>query len=170
MNTMKLTLPIVALAFGLGVSAQAESTLTLNGIHNCCKSCENGLTKAVSKIKDVTLTSTKTSVTITAKTSADAKKAATAIIDAGYYGTTGDEAKPAAATTPETKVKSATVTNVHMCCGKCAKAANEAIKSVAGITKGEAIAKETSFTVEGEFNASELVAALQKAGFNGKVK
>ena len=108
--------------------------------------------------------------TNTAKNKADAKKAADAILEAGYYGTTGEEAKPAAASAPEKNVKSATVTNVHMCCAKCSKAANEAIKSVAGITKGEAVAKETSFTVEGDFKVSELLAAIQKAGFNGKVK
>jgi copper chaperone CopZ len=173
MNTMKLTLPIFALCFGLGMSAHAEATLTLNGIHNCCKSCENGLIKAVSKVRDVTLVSTKTSVTITAKNKADAKKAAAAILDAGYFGTSEDDAKPsstAPAKAPEPQVKTATVSGLHLCCGKCAKAANEAIKTVAGITKGEAMPKVTTVTVEGDFKASDLIAALNKAGFNGKIQ
>lgn len=161
----------------LTASVRAETTLTMTGVHNCCKSCTNGIIKAAADLKDVTVTPEGKTVTIVSKKKGDAKKAAEAIIAAGYFGTIeGDEAasksanKPAAAAKPEAKMTKATVSGVHLCCKKCEVAAADAVKTVAGITKSDIVAKATSFTVEGEFTKSELTAALNAAGFAGDIK
>lgn len=159
----------------LAASVRAETTLTMTGVHNCCGSCAKGITKAGSIGEGVTVTvpDKGTTVTIVSKKKGDAKKAAEAIIAAGYYGKIeGEESanKPAVAAKPEAKMTKATVSGVHLCCKKCEIAAADAVKTVAGITKTDIVAKATSFTVEGEFTKSELVAALNAAGFAGDIK
>jgi copper chaperone CopZ len=59
---------------------------------------------------------------------------------------------------------------VHLCCQKCADAATDAVKAVAGVTKYDIVSKAESFTVEGEFAKADLVAALNSAGFAGDIK
>ncbi|WP_009958831.1 hypothetical protein [Verrucomicrobium spinosum] len=160
-----ITLLATAILLSLGLSAQAESTLTLNGIHNCCKGCENGITKAITKVDGATAAVTKTSVTITAKSKSDLDKAVDSLLDAGYYGE-GATVKAVA----DKQVKTATVSHTHLCCGKCVKGVDEAIKNVNGATKHNATKGEDSFTVEGDFNLTDLQTALNKAGYNGKIE
>ncbi len=157
------TLSVITLA--LGLSAQAESTVTLTGVHNCCKKCEKGITEAVAKVSGATATADKDKVTITAKSDADAKKAAASLVDAGYFGV-GAEA-PAIT---DAKVKSATIEGVHLCCGKCVDAFNKAATATAGVSKTDAVKGATSVKVEGDFSTKEFLAALNKGGFNGKLK
>ena len=163
--------------FAIAASVRAETTLVMTGVHNCCKSCTNGIIKAASSLSDVTVTPEGKTVTIVSKKKGDAKKAAEAIIAAGYYGKIeGEEsasksaAKPAFSAKPEAKMTKATVSGVHLCCKKCEVAAADAVKTVAGITKSDIVAKATSFTVEGEFTKSELASALNAAGFAGDIK
>jgi hypothetical protein len=163
--------------FAIAASARGETTLVMTGVHNCCKSCTNGIIKAASSLSDVTVTPEGKTVTIVSKKKGDAKKAAEAIIAAGYYGKIeGEEsapksaAKPAFSAKPEAKMTKATVSGVHLCCKKCEVAAADAVKTVAGITKSDIVAKATSFTVEGEFTKSELASALNAAGFAGDIK
>jgi len=174
---MKLFTLLTILA--LTASVRAETTLTMTGVHNCCGSCAKGITKAGTSVgSDVTVTVPEkgTTVTIVSKKKGDAKKAADAIIAAGYYGKIeGEESnaksasKPSAAK-PEAKMTKATVSGVHLCCKKCEVAAADAVKTVPGITKSDIVAKATSFTVEGEFTKTELATALNAAGFAGDIK
>ena len=150
----------------ISMTAYADATLKLEGIHNCCKKCEKGIVDAVATVPGASAVATKTSVTITAKSDEDTKKAAAALVSAGYYGK-GAEA-PAAV--DSAKTKSATVGGVHLCCPKCADAANKAASSVAGVTKSSATKGEKSFTVEGDFSKADLQAALLKAGFSGTIQ
>ncbi len=163
----------------LTASVRAETTLTMTGVHNCCGSCAKGITKAGSIGEGVTIDvpDKSTTVTIVSKKKGDAKKAADAIIAAGYFGKIeGEESasksasKPAAAAKPEAKMTKATVSGVHLCCKKCEVAAADAVKTVPGITKSDIVAKATSFTVEGEFTKTELATALNAAGFAGDIK
>lgn len=172
MNT-KLTITSLILALGLSLGANAES-LTVSGIHNCCKSCENGIKKAVETVKGATLTSsTKTSATLEVKSKSDAKKILNALEDAGYYGSVegaGESASSTTASRPDKQLKGATVTGLHLCCQKCATAAAEAVNSVSGVTGHTVASKAKSFEVKGEFSQQALAAALNKAGFSGKIK
>jgi copper chaperone CopZ len=159
--------------FALAAFARAETTVTMTGVHNCCKSCTNGIVKAGTSVgKDITVTAEGKTVTITTKKKTDAKKAVEAIIAAGYFGKVeGEEAesKSTAAAKPEAKITKATVSGVHLCCQKCANAAIAAVKNVPGITKHDIVSKAESFTVEGEFTKAELTAALNAEGLGGAI-
>lgn len=164
---MKNTLLTAFISLSLGLIAHAESTLTLKGVHNCCGKCDKGIVGAVAKVDGASAKTNKGEVTITAKNDADLKKAFESLKAAGYYGKgAGDEA-PAADTA---KVTSATVDGVHLCCGKCADAANKAAMAAAGVTKSSAVKGDTSFKVEGNFSKSDLLAALNKGGLHGTIK
>ncbi len=172
---MKLLTVLSILA--LAATVRAETTLTMTGLHNCCGSCAKGITKAGMSVGDdvtIDVPEKSSTVTITTKKKGDAKKVAEAIIAAGYFGRfEGDayEAKPStAAAKPEAKLTKATVSGVHLCCKGCANAATDAVKAVAGVTAYNIVAKETSFTVEGEFAKADLNAALNAAGFAGDIK
>lgn len=162
----------IALALLLANPAFAEVTVTLEGVHNCCKSCTNGITKAVTSVKDVTAAAEGGTVTITAKTKASAKKAVEALLAAGYYGTGAEAEKTASTTTsaPAKKLTEATVSGAHLCCQKCANAMADAVKSVPGVTGHTVASKASTFTVQGEFTEADLLAAMNKAGFHGEVK
>ena len=171
---MKFTMKsiIIAATFVSFVTfANAEATVTLSGLHNCCKSCANGITKAATSVDGVKAEISGQDVTLTAKSNSDIKKAVTALMDAGFYGTGAE--KDSASTksaAPAKKVKSATVSGVHLCCGKCVTAMSKAVNSVTGVTEANIEDKAKSFTVKGEFDAAELLSAMNKAGFNGKIK
>lgn len=153
-------------------SLAAETTVTLSGVHNCCKGCTNGIVKAVATVKDATATAVGKTVTITAKSKADARKAVEALEAAGYYGTSdaAEKASASSGSAASKKLTEATVSSVHLCCQKCATAMADAVKSVPGVTEHTVASKASTFTVKGEFTEAELVAALNKAGFAGTVK
>ena len=161
-------LSVVALA----ASVQAETTLTMTGVHNCCGSCAKGIIKAAADLKDVTVTVPEkgTTVTIVSKKKGDAKKAAEAIIAAGYYGKFEGQDEVSSSSNATAKMAKATVSGVHLCCKKCVTAAEGAVKSVSGVSSYEIVSKADSFTVEGEFSKSDLAAALNAAGFAGDIK
>lgn len=162
---MKSTLLIVTASLMALTSLRAESTLVLEGVHNCCKKCENGIADAAAKVEGATAAAEKGKVTITAKDEATAKKAAASLVSNGYYGQ-GAEAPEV----HEATVKATTVGGVHLCCGKCVTAVEKAVTAVKGVTSLDATKGATSFKVEGEFSTKELATALNKAGFNGSLK
>jgi copper chaperone CopZ len=165
--TMKTLATLLAIAFSaISLTAYGDATLTVEGVHNCCKKCEKGITAAVTSVPGATAAITKTSVTITAKSDADAKKAAEALGAAGYFGTGIDAPAPAASA----PAKSATVEGLHLCCQKCADNINTAVLHVAGVTTSGAVKTSKSFTVEGDFSPADLQAALLKAGFTCTIK
>ena len=161
--TTLVTTTVAALA--LSLSVHAESTLTVTGVHNCCKKCDNGILDAVKKVDGASAVTDKSTVTITAKDDATAKKAVESLLAAGYAG---KNAEPAAIT--DAKVKTATVSGVHLCCGKCVTAAEKAVLSVSGVSKHTATKGAETFTVEGDFSTQQLASALNKAGLNGTIK
>ena len=68
------------------------------------------------------------------------------------------------------KVTSLKLTGIHDCCGSCNKAIKTAIKSVDGVKRDTARAKNNRLTVDGNFDAAEVVKALNAAGFHVKVE
>jgi copper chaperone CopZ len=160
---------ILTVLFASATLASAATTVTLEGVHNCCKSCTNGIVKAAAGLKDVEVTADGETITITAKSKANAKKAVEAIMAAGYYGT-GAEAESASATKADKTLKEATVTGAHLCCQKCVNAMSAAVKSVPGVTEADIVSKQSTFTVKGEFSSQALIAAMNKAGFHGSIK
>jgi copper chaperone CopZ len=93
-------------------------------------------------------------------------------VAAGYFGKSSDKSVKLHAGNHAAgkKVHSLEVKGVHLCCGKCVSAVNDAVTSVAGV-KGTTAAKGVeSFTVTGDFNDAAVFAALQKAGLAGRAK
>ena len=67
------------------------------------------------------------------------------------------------------KVQTLRVEGVHLCCGKCVKAVDRAVKSVPGAKEHTAVKGAKTFEVTGDFNDKDLFTALQKEGLTGKV-
>jgi copper chaperone CopZ len=158
------------------IPAVTETKVELKKVHMCCDGCAEEVAEILQKVQGVT------SVTIdqktnTAKFSAADEKAAQRALDAlaraGFHGDTGGAKgyafKDDSGVKPG-KVKSLTVTGFHNSCGGCVKAFREAIKDVKGVNGDNLKAKVNSAEISGEFDAAELVAALNKGGFHVKVK
>jgi copper chaperone CopZ len=145
--------------------ASAASTVTLEKTHLCCHSCVKDAEKTVASIPGATAACDMDakSITITAPDDATAQQAVDALVAAGFYGTaTGATVKDDSGA-PTGNVTSLTISDIHNCCGKCAKAINAVIKTVPGAT-AEVKPKETTFTVTGDFDAQKLVQALMMRG------
>lgn len=172
---MKMLRPfaIAAVLFAMAGFAHAETKVELKGVHLCCPACVNGVAKVLKGIDGVTgkCNQKAKTVTITAKDDETAQKALDALAAAGFHGDTGNEklAQKDDSGASAGKVKSITVSGVHNCCGACCKAIKTAVKGVSGVTGDTAKPKENTFEVTGDFDAQELVKALNAAGFHVKV-
>jgi hypothetical protein len=164
-NAMKTPLFAAVLSFTSAVSLLADSNIVLTGVHNCCKKCDTGITEAVAKVDGASAKTEKRKVTITAKDEATAKLAVQSLVKNGYFGEGA-----VAPVVGDQKVKSATVNGLHLCCGKCVTAAEEAVLSVPGVTGHNAEKGAASFKVDGDFSTQQLAAALHKAGLHGEIK
>jgi copper chaperone CopZ len=162
---MKNTLLTFTTLLALSLAAHADTTVTLTGLHNCCGGCEKGIVKAITSVKDVSVVVDDTTATITAKKKGDADKAVAALMAAGYFGEGAPTAK-----IDDKKVTTATVSGTHLCCGKCVKGIDEAVKNVKGATAHTATKNAESFTVTGDFNLKDLLTALNKAGYHGTIE
>jgi copper chaperone CopZ len=166
---------LVGVIFAMAISgaARADTTVELKGVHLCCPAC----TKAVSDILKKEGATGKCdkdakTVTITAKDDAAAQKALDALAAGGFSGETDNKDLKIKEDSgvEKGKVKSLTVTGVHNCCGACCKAIKETVKKVDGVKGDTAKPKMDTFEVTGDFDAAELVKALNTAGFHVKVK
>ena len=174
---MKSIRMIAASSFALLVfvaSAPAETKVELKGVHLCCGQCVKAVNGILGKIDGVkgTCDQSAGTVTITAPDAATAQKALDALAAGGFHGDTGnadlkikDDSGVKAG-----KVKTLTLTGVHNCCGNCCKGIKATVKKVDGVTSDTAKPKVDTFEVTGDFDAAELVKALNAAGFHVKVK
>ena len=168
---------VAACALALaGTAGAAETPVELKSVHMCCPGCAKAVAGTLQKVEGVTGVAVDQK-TATAKFAAADEKAAQRALDAlaaaGFHGDTGgakgfafkDDSGAKAG-----KVKSLTVTGFHNSCGGCVDSFREAIKDVKGVTGDNAKAKVPTAEVTGDFDAAELVKALNKAGFHVKVK
>lgn len=154
-------------------TALAESKVTVSNVHLCCGACVQGVKKALADVDGVSHTSDMKAgkVTITASSDEAAQKALDALQAAGFYGKSdSDKVKFAKVKAPEGKVKRLQVSGVHNCCGACNKAIQAALSSVDGVAGNSAKPKQSSFVVEGDFDAAAVVEALLNKGFAVTVK
>jgi periplasmic mercuric ion binding protein len=156
------------------VRAETEVKVELKGTHLCCPGCTKAAGEILGKIDGVTgkCDQKAGTISITAKDADTAKKALQALADGGFHGDTGnkDLAMKDDSGAEKGKVKTLTLTGVHDCCGRCNGAIKDAIKKVDGVTGDTAKAKTDTFEVTGEFDAVDLVKALNAAGYHVKVK
>jgi len=177
-DLMKFSRLLVATSFctflALGAVARAETKVEVKGVHICCGACvsaANKILKGVDGAKGVVDRKAK-SITITAPDDATAQKALDALAAGGFHGDTGnkdltfkDDSGASAG-----KVKKVTVSGIHNCCGACTAGIKAAVKKVDGATGSTVKPKAETFDVTGDFDATDLVKTLNKAGFHVKVE
>ena len=171
---MKSVAAIVAIAFAfIASSVAAESQAKITDVHLCCKSCVTGVEKAVGEVAGAKaeVDQDAGTVTLSGPDGATVQKAAAALVNAGYYGKSKDSGVKLEASTgaKNQKVQSLKIEGVHLCCGKCVKAVDRAVKSVDGAKEHTATKGAKAFEVTGDFNDQEMLTALQKEGLTGKV-
>jgi copper chaperone CopZ len=171
---MKIVAIAVGIVFaGLISASAAEVRAKISDVHLCCKGCVDGAQKAVAKVEGAKaeVDQDAGTVTLVAADTETAQKAANALVAAGYFGKCDDAGVKLSAVSGAKgeKVQSLNVEGVHLCCGKCVKAVDHAVKSVAGVKEHTAVKGAKSFEVTGDFNDQELITALQKEGLTGKV-
>lgn len=169
-------LPLVSIAVVLAWTGalRADTKVEVKNVHLCCPMCVSKVAevlKGVDGVADAKCDQKGKTVTFTAKDDATAKKAVQSLADAGFHGDAGKDLPIKDDSGAEKgKVKTITLTGIHDCCGMCNASIKAAVKGVNGVTGDTAKAKADSFEVTGEFDAQELIKALNDAGFHVKVK
>jgi copper chaperone CopZ len=173
MKTFTL-LAVGALWVMAGGAGAADTKVELKGTHLCCGQCVKAAGDILKKIDGCTGTCDQKAgtITITAKDDETAQKALDALAAGGFHGTTDSKTLTIKddSGVAKGKVKSLKLEGVHNCCGRCTEAITGAVKKVEGVTGNTAKAKTDSFEVTGDFDAEELVKALNAAGYHVKVK
>lgn len=150
----------------------------VSGVHLCCASCVKGVDAALKDVDGVSgVKSDRESKTV--KFTADDDKAAEAGIKAlakgGFHGTArhGDAKLefPDSGAKDGAKASQIKIKQVHLCCGACVRAADEAISKVSGVANVTADRDASSIEVTGDnVSVQDVVKALNEAGFNATVE
>jgi periplasmic mercuric ion binding protein len=171
-------LSIAAAVAILGAGAAFAGEVKIDGVHICCGQCVRG---AQGALKDVTGVSEAKadkdsgSITLIAADDKAATAAVAALAKAGFRGTAkhGDKTLdfPAANAEKGAKADTFTITGVHLCCPSCYTAAEDALKSVDGVTAVNADKKAKTLAVTGKnVDVNAALDALFDAGFQAAVK
>jgi copper chaperone CopZ len=164
-------LAALAIACATSVSAFAAETVTLSDVHLCCNNCVNGANAAL-KPTGATGTADRNAKTIvlTAPDKETLQKGANALIAAGYFGKSSDNSikMDAASGAPDSKVQTATVTGVHLCCPSCVTTVKGVLGKVDGVKSNTVAPRATSFNVAGDFSPKSMFEALNAEGLAGK--
>lgn len=151
----------------------AEVTTTISDVHLCCKGCVQGVEQAVSTVPGVKATADQEAktVTLSGPDMPALRRAANALVQAGYYGQSSEPGVKLNANSGAKgkQVQTLEIEGVHLCCAKCVKAVDQAVKSVPGVENQTAVKRAQSFQVTGNFNDRDVLEALQKAGFACRV-
>ena len=156
------------------VQVSADERVDFKGPHICCKQCVKAIAavlKDIEGISDAKSDIKEKTVSFTAKDKKAADAAVKALYDNGFAGEGkfGD-AKLGGKTGKKTegKVDTVTVKGVHACCGMCHKAIKALWPDATVTIDGSGPMRD--ITVAGkDLNAGEVIMALRKAGFNGKI-
>lgn len=174
MRRLPISLMLLSAAGMLGAVALAETKVEVKGVHLCCPLCVKGVGAALKDVDGVkgVCDSKAGTVTLTAADVATAQKGIDALAAAGFHGRLDTEAVkyPSDSGATKGKVKSLTLEGIHNCCRSCNNAIKKAVKKVEGVTGDTAKPKSETFEVTGDYEATELIQALQEAGFHAKVK
>ena len=171
---MKVTLLSLAAAFAVVfTSAATDVSVKLSDVHICCQSCVNGAKKVIGTVSGAKgdVNQDDETITITAADKMTVQKTVDALTAAGFFGKSSDASIKVDASTgaKNVKVKSVTVSDLHLCCQKCVNAVDKVVRSVPGATAQTAVKNAKTFEVTGDFNDKDLMDAFQKAGLTGKI-
>jgi copper chaperone CopZ len=168
-----VTALVLSAIFVTAQASQAEEKVTLSDMHVCCKGCVMAIQNAAAKVPGVKCVASQDDLNavITADSKQSAQQAVNEIAKAGFYGTPDDpQIKIEPINAPAGKVQKLEIAHVHNCCGNCTKALKDALKEVPGVKSNTVESKKTSFVVEGDFSADDVVKSLTKAGFYPQLK
>jgi len=158
----------------LGGNAQADTKVELNGVHLCCFACVGAANKIIKGVKGVTGVCDQDGgkITITAPDKETAQKALDALAAGGFHGDTGDKnlAIKDDSGVSAGKVSKLKIVGIHNCCATCTRDIKKVIKKVEGVKEDTVTLRKTSFEVTGDFDAAELIKALNAAGYHAKVE
>lgn len=168
------TILCLGVVLACGGAVRAETKVELKNVHLCCGACVKAVAatlKDVEGVKPMCDQKART-ITITAKDDAAAQKAIDTLAAAGFHGDSDNKDLKVKDDSGATagNVKSLTLSGAHNCCGQCCKAIKAVVAKVQGVTGDTAKPKGDTFEVKGDFDAAELVKALNEAGFHVKVK
>jgi len=168
----------VALLVNLGggqAPTASEAKIELKRVHMCCDGCSEEVAVVLKKVKGVKNVAVDQEAKVARFVALDNKTAQKALDDlaaAGFHGDSGSREvafKDDSGVKPG-NVKSLTLTGFHNSCGGCVQSFRAAIKEVRGITGDTLKSKVTTCEIRGDFDAVQLVRALNNAGFHVKVK
>ena len=170
------TLAGVAGVLALAAPAVAETKVDLKQVHMCCEGCAKEVANILKKVEGVSGVTTDQDANAARFVAADpkaAQRALDALAAGGFHGDTGGSKEYAFkddSGVKAGKVKSLTVTGFHNSCLGCVKSFRAAIKDVPGVTGDTCKSRVRTCQVTGDFDAAELVKALNRAGFHVRVK
>jgi copper chaperone CopZ len=154
-------------------AAWAETKVVIEQTHMCCKACVTGAQKAAKSVAGAAVEASQSdkTITVTAPDVKTAQAAVDALVAGGYFGTipSGPVQIANPVNLPKGKVSSLTLTGFHNCCKSCANGLNKAVASVEGAKSGLE-SKQMVMSITGSFDAQQVVAAIQKAGYAVRVK
>ncbi len=158
-----------AVAWGVG-TAQAGK-VEVKGAHVCCPNCVKAIKGVLAKVDGVSDAAAVKDGAITFTTKDDKTTAAAlaALNGAGFTGAATDDGKDVKVDLPtaEGKADEVTVSNTHICCGKC----KAAITKLFPDDKVSFASDNTSATISGkDLDKAAVLESLRKAGFNGTIK
>lgn len=111
-------------------------------------------------------------VTITAPDKATLQNALDALAAGGFHGETGDKdlnMKDDSGASAG-RVQSLKLAGIHNCCATCTKDIKLILKKVEGVTTDTVTPRKSSFEVKGNFDAQQVIKALNEAGYHAKVE
>jgi copper chaperone CopZ len=173
MKAIRTAVAAAVLGLALTAAAQAETKVTIKGVHLCCGACVTAVEDAVAGVNGAKVECDRPgkTVTVTAPDAATAQKTLDALADAGFHGKVdGSEVAFKPVDVKPGKVAKLEVAGVHNCCGQCTRILKSTLKEVEGVKSDNITAKADSFVVEGDFDAAQVVEALLNAGFHVTVK
>ncbi len=155
----------LGLATLMVASAAFAADVKMTGVHNCCGGCAMNIKSVLEKAGATNINVNKGDVSFAHE---QPRMAVRALYAAGYAGKIEGGRAPGTRRAQGITGKTLKVEGVHLCCGACVKAVNDA---VAKLGKTDAKAKETTFTItsENDLDAVAVLNALRAAGFNARI-
>lgn len=153
----------------------AETKIEVKQLHMCCGGCAEeveNILKKVDGLSELLVSQKNRTAAFKASDTAIAQKAIDALAKGGFHGEVNlkEVSFKADSGVKKEMVTSLTLTGFHNSCPGCVKSFRVALKKVTGVMSDDCKANVTTCTVKGNFDAAELVDALNKEGFHVKVK
>ena len=166
--------PDINIAASTGASGKKVQTLKLEGVHLCCGACVSAANKILKGVDGVQAVCDQKGkkISITAPDNETAQKALDALAAGGFHGDTGSKdltMKEDSGATPG-KVNKLKLVGIHNCCPACTRDIKTALKKVDGVKEDTAASRKSSLEVTGDFDAAQVIKALNEAGYHAKIE